>query len=109
MGRVRFEWNTWSTGPITGCIIVGSWGLTSALVAVALGLAGSSGPAAFLASVAKGLFLTCGALLVMAMAAGLELERSSVGRARPPKVERAQPVSTRVPAGITSRVVRHTR
>ena len=108
MSRVRFEWNTWSTGPVTGCIIVGSWGLTSALMAAALGLAGSSGPASFLASVAKGLFLTSGALLVLAMAAGLALERSSVGRARPPKVERTQTTLTRVPAGI-SRHVRHTR
>jgi len=101
VARIRFEWNAWSSGPVTGCVIVGSWGLSSALIALVLELAGSSGAATFLASVAKGLFLASAAFLVLAMAAGLALERSSVGRARPPKVERAHAVSTRAPAGIT--------
>lgn len=100
MIRIRFEWNTWSTGPVTGCIIVGSWGLASALIALGLALLGLPGAADFLASVTKGLFLASASFLVLAMAAGLALERSSVGRARPPKVERTHAVSSRAPAGI---------
>lgn len=86
----------------TGCIVLGSWGLTSALIAGGLGLFGSTGGAVFVASIAKGLFLGSGALLTIAVAAGLVLERSSVGRARPPKVERTQMVSARRPAGLSS-------
>jgi hypothetical protein len=85
---------------VTGCIVIGSWGLTSVLVALVLGLFGSAGAAVFMAAVGKGLLLSSGALLVLALAAGLVLERSSVGRARPPKVERTQMVSARRPAGL---------
>jgi hypothetical protein len=86
---------------VTGTIVFGSWGLTSLLVAVTLRLFGWMDAAVFVASVSKGLLLTTGALLVLAMAAGLVLERSSVGRARPPKVERTQMLSARGPARLS--------
>jgi len=98
--RADFHWNPLSAGCTTGCIVLGSWGLTSALVAAVLGLFGSTGAGMFMASAARGLFLGSGALLAVALAAGLVLERSSVGRARPPKVERTQMVSARRPAGL---------
>ena len=100
MIRAEFHWNPWSSGLVTGCIVIGSWGLTGLLVALVLGLFGSMGAAVFMASVGKGLLLSSGALLVLALAAGLVLERSSVGRARPPKVERTQMVPARRPAGL---------
>ena len=85
MIRFRFEWNSWSTGPVTGSIVTGSWALTAGLVGLILGLLGN-GSAAFTLSLAKALFATSVALLTFAMATGVVLERPASHRVRSGKV-----------------------
>jgi len=92
MVRFRFEWNTWSTGPITGCIIFASWALTAAIVGLLLNLFASPEFAAFTLSLAKGLFAISVALLTFAMATGVILERT-------PERIRRRKVTTRAAAG----------
>lgn len=76
MIRFRFEWNSWSTGPVTGAIVVGSWALVGLVVGLALSLFdGSSG--AFAISLAKALFATALALFTFALAAGVVVERAA--------------------------------
>ncbi|GJM44950.1 MAG: hypothetical protein DHS20C21_17920 [Gemmatimonadota bacterium] len=87
MVRFRFEWTSWSTGPVTGCIIVASWALTAAIVGILMNVFQATASAAFTLSLAKALFATSVALLTFALATGVVLERVPSGRLRSPKVE----------------------
>ena len=92
MVRIRFEWNTWSTGPVTGCIIFAAWAVTAAIVGMLMSVFGASGPATFTLSLAKGMCAISIAILAFAMATGVILERA------PSRIRRAK-VQTRPASG----------
>ena len=94
MTRLRFEWNSWSTGPVTGAIVLGSWALVGLFVGLMLSLFGIPF-GAFALTAAKALFTTAIALLTFALAAGVVVERAGIGASS--ELDRAHPRSAGLP------------
>ncbi len=79
MVHVRFEWNRWSTGPVTATIISGSWALACVTGSLVLGLLDLPGAASYAASASKVFLVVSIALVTFALATGLAVDRLGAG------------------------------
>lgn len=86
VNRLGFQWTDWSTPPVTATIVVTSWGITFLLVALISGILGFDVAASGAFTVAKALFAGACALFLVAILAGISLEKPV--RSRPRPVER---------------------